>query len=395
MSVSGSLLPPPTVESYRTEEALTESMLRKGTANPGVGLYPRDGTEPVATIEEQVSEVTLGSQAHNVIMVSGMSAVREAVLFAADKQGPKPKLAYGYDQYSQSAEHFRKLDNIGVNTQGFNSGSRKDVESVLEQGADVVFAETVANGPNTPVLDIHYLLEALRSSENPPIAVLDNTLPLSTGLDFSILLRPDDPVMVVESATKNLMNNSELLGIVHSPNEDLIEGFRKHKAHSGAVNSISASGAILDKLSRTIPGFHERNRRVFSSTSKIATALAEANDELGKDTDFLMTHPTMASHPNHDLAQDLTPEGLDFMSPTVFIERTKLNAKPLIRRIAKHPALRDYIDEGEIGLGQSFGMPKARLLYDMNAPNVRFAGGFDLSDEEGLAAAIKEAAADL
>ncbi|HYF96624.1 MAG TPA: hypothetical protein VD947_01140, partial [Patescibacteria group bacterium] len=229
---------------------------------------------------------------------------------------------------------------------------------------------------------------------DPPIAVLDNSFPLSTGLDFSVLLKPDDPVLIVESGTKNLMNNSELMGIVYSPNEVLIEQFRKHKAHSGAVNSTGALQSISEKMALTIPGFHDRNRRVFSSTDKLATALIEARSELGSSTDFVIDYPTMPSHPNHDIATELTPEGLGFISPAVFIEYTKVDARPLIRRISEHPALRDYIREGEIGLGQSFGLPKARLLYDMHAPNVRFAGGFDLTDEDGLAAAVKEAAAD-
>ncbi|HYF96650.1 MAG TPA: PLP-dependent transferase, partial [Patescibacteria group bacterium] len=154
-------LPTPTPETYGSEAALTESLQRKGTPNPGEGLYPRDGVATVEEIEHQVSAVTLGTQAHNVIMASGMSAVREAVLFAADLKGPHPKIAYGDDLYSQSSIFFRKLENMGIDTLGFDSGGKQGTAKALGQEADVVFAETVANGPNIPVLDIHYLLEAI------------------------------------------------------------------------------------------------------------------------------------------------------------------------------------------------------------------------------------------
>lgn len=390
----GEVLPDPTPATYATEPQLTESLLRKGTNEPGDGLYPRDGVVPVEVIEAQIAEVTLGTQQHNVIMSSGMSAAREAVLFAADLKGPNPKIAYADELYNQSFAFFTKLDNIGVDTVAFDSGGWSGVERVLnEQGADVIFAETVANGPNLSVLDIHRLLEAVRAMENPPIIILDNTLPLSTGIDFSELLQPDDPVLVIESGTKNLMNNSELLGLVYGPNLELIEKFRKHKAHSGAVNSVSASGAISDKLDLTIPGFHERNARIFSSTGKIAVALADAAEELGGSRDFLISHPVMPSHPEHEYAKRITPAGLGFISPVVFLESAG-DAKGLIRRLSEHPALREMIDEGEIGLGQSFGLPKARLLYELKAPIVRFSGGFEIADEDALAAAIKEAAAD-
>lgn len=395
-------LPEPLPAVYSTEQELTESLARKGTADPGDGLYPRDGNKLVKKIEGLVSEVTLGSQINNVVLTSGMSVVREACIFASAKKGAEgtrgggfPVIARGRELYSQSIAFFNKEKDRGIAIAPFDSGDPERISHVIEdKEADVVFAETVANAPAIPVMDIPALLEAVRSMDDPPIVILDHTLPLSTGLDMDRLLQPDDPVLIVESGTKNLMNNSEVLGLVYSPNLDLIEEFRRHKAHSGAVNSIGALLSIVDSLERGIPGFHERNQRVFSSTGSLALALAEAQVEMGASADFVTTYPTDPLHPNHHLAGSFDSE--DFPSPVVFLQSTHLRSdgSSLLARIISHPALREFIEEGEIGSGQSFGTPKVRILYDKGTPNVRFVGGYDLSDEQRLVAAVKEAAAD-
>jgi cystathionine beta-lyase/cystathionine gamma-synthase len=403
-------LPPSILASLDSVIALDRSLDEKGTVTPGEGLYPRDGAPSVSRIEELVSEVTIPGQQHNVIWASGMSAVRETVLFAVDymanngtRDGGNPTIARSLGLYSQSAVFFDKLTRSGIRVSGFSSddfdtGRSTVLRALEERPTDVLFAETVANTPELSMLNVHRLLEHVRWMEKPPIVVLDNTLPLSTGLNFDELLEPDDPVFIVESGTKNLMNNSELLGISYSANLDLLAGLRRHRAHSGAVNSLSGLATINERLQKTIPGFHDRNRAVFGSTGKIAVALAEAQTELGTSTDFITTFPmTDTDHRNYEYAQQITPKGLTFISPVVFAVATGLSdqsAPDLLRRISEHPVMREQIKEGQVDLGQSFGLGNARLLYDRSVPNVRFAGGYNLADPDALAAAIKEAAAD-
>lgn len=414
-------LPKPTPADLDTLEELDKSLDKKGTAldigrvvvaeSDGVlvlddchGLYPRDGVVPVSLIEGQVSNVTIRGRTKNVIWSAGMAAVRETTNFAAvhmydngTRNGDAPIIAHAQSLYGQSLEHFAKEKKKGVNVFSFDSGNETSVNDAIDKGADVIFAETVANTPDMSVLNVHSLLKHVRSLNNPPVIILDNTLPLRTGFKFADLLKPSDPVIIVESGTKNLMNNSELLGISYSTNVDLIDGLRKHKAHSGAVNSIGALAAISAKLKKTIPGFHDRNQAVFNSTGKIANALSEAEIELDKDKDFTVSFPTFNNHPNHDYATAITPVDLESISPVVFLSPwilSETGTRDLIRRFSEHPALREQIKEGQIHLGQSFGTPRARLLYDPNAYNVRFAGGFDIADDDALAAAIKEAAAD-
>lgn len=415
------VLPQPTPADLATLAELDRSLDKKGTAldigrtviteSDGVlvvddchGLYPRDGVVPVSYIEGQVSSVTIRGRRKNIIWSSGEAAVRESVNFAAvhmadkgTRKGGDPIIAHSRSLYGQSLVHFDNEKKKGVSVINFNSGDEEEIADVIEMGADVIFAETVANTPDMPVLNIHWLLKHIRGLDNPPTLVIDDTTTLRTGIKFAGLIKPSDPVILVQSATKNLMNNSELLGITYSPNLGLIEELRKHKAHSGAVNSIGALASISAKLRQTLPGFHDRNRAVFNSTSKIAAALAEAQAELGSGMDFTTTFPTSPDHDNYHYARAITPVDVECISPVVFLTPWELSQKgthDLIQRLSKHPAMREQIEEGQIHLGQSFGTPRARLLYDRNAYNVRFAGGFDIADENALAASVKEAAAD-
>jgi hypothetical protein len=162
------------------------------------------------------------------------------------------------------------------------------------------------------------------------------------------------------------------------------------------LNSLGGLATIAAKLQTTLHGFSQRNEAVFRSTNLIAQALADARAELGISADFNTTFPTHPAHPNVEYAREISDEA-PFASPVVFITATKWTetaAADLIARLVQHPAMREHIKAGQIHLGQSFGMAAARILYDRNAPNVRFAGGFDLEDEAALASAVKEAAAD-
>lgn len=420
------ILPQPLPSDHQTLDELDRSLDMKGTAldldrgrmvviqsegvlvidKAGERLYPRDGDLTAAYIEGRVSNVTIRGRHKNIIWSSGESAVRESVNFAAvhmadrgTRKGDDPIIAHSRSLYSQSGVYFGNEKKKGVDVIDFDSGNEEEVAEVVERGADVIFAETVANTPDMPVLNIHRLLQQVREldPDDRPILVIDDTTTLRTGLQFAGLVEPSDRVILVQSGTKNLMNNSELLGITYSPNLELIQGLRKYKAHSGAVNSIGALASIAAKLRLTLPGFHDRNRAVFNSTGKIARALEEAEAELGPDTDFTTVFPTSPKHGNYDYARKITPADVDCISPVVFITPWELSQEgthDLIRRLSEHPAMREQIEEGQIHLGQSFGTPRARILYDRKAPNVRFAGGFDIADDDSLAAAIKEAAAD-
>ncbi len=391
-------LPAPLPAAYTDEETLTASLSRKGTPEPGPGLYSRDGTVEVTDIEAAISELTIPSQRLNVVVSSGMAAVSGATEFALSCQGeskrdPRPALAYAMELYSQTPKSIKHLTNMGVRTKRFYVSDGEYVENLFEKDTpDVIFAETVANAASMPVLNMYGLLEKTRAAgEDGPIMVLDNTLPLSTGLDFKDILRPNDRVLVVESVTKSGMHNSGHLGVVYSRNTELMDAFRRYKATKGLVTSTYADAAILTTLEVTTPGFHERNQALSESTGKVASALARAEVELGVDSDFTVSFPGLPEHPNNAYVEEFLPDGV---SPVVFMGCRIFKpeaARTLFKRIVEHPRVREQIQEGQVFLGQSFGFKEARVLYDTDTCQMRVSGGYDI-DADALAGALFEAA---
>ncbi len=395
------LLPDPAPARYANEPDLTASLLRKGTHQPGPGLYPRDGTETVTAIETALSEVTIPDQRLNVVVGSGMSAVSGAVRFGlalkGAERGAPTTLAHGRELYAQSLKRFEQLRAIGVPRTSFDSGNSKGVRQIVAQNPGVIFAETVSNTTDMPVLDVFDLLEMTRThadTEDRPIVVLDNTLPLSTGIDFNSILTPDDRVLIVESSTKSAKHNGGILGVVYSRNEELMDGFREFKVSDGIGTSTQADEEILRTLEATLPGFHDRNRALFNSTGQIAVALADAQAELGPNNDFTVNFPSLPGHDNYDYVDEHMPKGV---SPVVFMGCTGLGeglARTLYKRILEHPRIVEQVKEGQISGGQSFGFKEATLLYEPAANYVRVAGGYDI-DSDALADALYEAAVDI
>jgi len=395
------VLPKPAPNVYKTERGLTASLLRKGTARPGRGLYPRDGTANVTDVETAISALTIPGQRNNVIVSSGMAAVTAATEFALKTRGKQlwpgrgPKLVHGIEHYSQSLAAFLDLQYMGVDVEGFDVGA-KTVESLMaEKEPDVLCFETVANTPGMPVFDVHGLLAITRElpEDEAPIVVFDHTVALSTGLDFTAILTPKDKYLIAESATKGGMHNSDHLGVVYSKHEELMDDFRKYKATHGVVTSTHADIAYLRAIQATTPGYHERNRALYASTGKLAVAMSQAQRELGSDPEFTVSFPTFEDHPHHAYAKKHFLHGV---APVVFMACNGFDpaqARQLLQRIAKHPKMKEQINEGQIFMGQSFGFKEARLLYDRHAPYIRVAGGYDI-DSDALAEALFEAAVD-
>jgi cystathionine beta-lyase/cystathionine gamma-synthase len=390
-------LPDPAPNVYITERGFSASLARKGTAEPGYGLYPRDGTKALTDVEAAISQLTVPEQSLNVAVSSGMAAVFGAVTFALSSQGEKrgqpPQFVHSQELYTQSTKLFRHLGYMGVRTRSFDAGDEEAVDHLVKGKApEVIFAETVSNSADIPVLNVQNLLKRVRAKKkDQPIVVLDNTLPLSTGMDFNKILKPDDPVLVVESVTKGGMHNSGHLGVIYSKNEKLMDRVRKFRATTGIVTSTGVDASILEALEATTPGFHDRNRALYASTGKIAVALSQAQQVLGSDSKFTVSFPTFHEHPNHDYASKRLPEG---GSPVVFMSSKAFDpasAKRMLKRISQHTRVREQMKAGQIYLGQSFGFKEARLLYDPNASQIRIAGGYGI-DSEALASALFDAA---
>ncbi|MFI5270576.1 MAG: PLP-dependent transferase [Candidatus Saccharimonadales bacterium] len=396
-------LPQPIPSAYTVLADYYDALERKGTSHPGFGLYPRDGSAEVADVESAISEITIEGQERNVVVASGMAAVFGALTLGLKhqydpKNSERPSIAYANELYSQSRGLIRDFRSYGSVTQGFDSERPEEIDGLFSgEAPTVIFAETVANSANTPVLNVPHLLARLRDFDgHKPVVVLDNTLPLSTGVDFDSLLKPDDPVIVVESLTKGAMHNSGHLGVVYSPNEKLIEEFRRHKARIGSVTSTGVDSAIFETIQAATPTYRRRNLSLFASAAALHGALHEAQLEASEvlelnDPGFNITGPTLPKHPNYAFAQDTLPSG---GSPVAWISDTTMDevkARQRFEAILSHPRVAEQMDDGQVFYGQSFGFDTARFLYDPGDPlQLRIAGGYAI-DSFALAEAIKEA----
>lgn len=244
-------------------------------------------------VEDQIA-VLAGVEARQALAYnSGMAATVGAIDVALYESGVEaPVVAFATELYTQSQRYIAKyLRQRGVKAYPFDSGDPAAVERTLQlRQPNVVVSETVSNYLNVPVLD--------------------NTLPLSTGLPIGEQIDEVDKVIVVESGTKSYSFNEELLGVVYTKHPGLLNALRRHRRVTGAVVGTASLERILALLPESRETFDERNRQLFQNTGALAIALytaierqKEENNREGieQDLDITISHPALPSHDNHEL----------------------------------------------------------------------------------------------
>jgi cystathionine beta-lyase/cystathionine gamma-synthase len=347
-------------------------------------LYPRDGTDLLTRTEEHISMLARTEPENTLLYTSGMAAVVAAVEVALHHKGSENRvLACPAQLYSQTTEYLANyMSNRGIELVYFNAGSTTHVEQVLEtKNPCVVIAETVGNEPTISVLDTEHMIDVAAATRSKPVVVLDNTLPLSTGLKLNEQLVEDDKVIVVESGTKSYTMNAELAGILHSQNPELLCVARALRRTSGTMPGIGSVERIQTLLPETVASFDERNQALYANTGKLALWLQQAEQE---GAEFQTIHPQLPSHPNHEFAINKFPNGV---SPVLYVRcGWDSDQFDFTEQLWRHPDVRKHAD-----LGQSFGFDRARILPDQHFPVVRIAGGVHTNVDE-LGAALYEAA---
>lgn len=348
-------------------------------------LYPRDGSELQGRVEGRLAELAGVNPDEILVYNSGMSAVTDSIDAALYAAAPKaetlPTLYYAEDTYSQTKRYIENfLQGTRANAIAFDSGHRATLEAILsERQPDVIVAETISNYINVPVLDVDLLLERSRDMDNPPVIVLDNTLPLSTGQPLGEKLNEDDWVIAVESGTKSYTFNRVLSGVGYSQNSELLQWLRRYRRTRGSLPDPGHMAQIEELLPESRSAFDERNNRLFKATGAIAVTLAEA---AGDDTRYVISHPAVAGHENHGLYESAYPHG---GSPIMYVYSAKITQQQILEKLWDHPGVRE-----QARLGQSFGFDEARLVPDEFASTVRIAGGA-YTDGKALGEACAEA----
>lgn len=372
-----------TVPSFGSIELLEEGIARKN-AYDQCDLYPRDGQSTLGYAEEMAATLVGSEPDQTLIFGSGMAAIDTALEAGLHHENgdDRPLIAFAGILYSQSSARLRSYGKLGIDTVNFDSGCSDNVASILDRKPKVIFSETVANGPGTPVLDYRLLLEQSRNRDDSPVIILDNTLPLSTGLPLAEEITEQDKVIVVESGTKSYTQNGEISGIAYSKHPELLKSLKILRREKGTIPGVGSTERIKLLLPESRRSFDSRNKDLFKNTAILAKILQEISEE---DKSFVVSNPVLPNHDNHDLAVEIgLPDG---GSPVLFLQPCNLGAhKELAVRIWDNELVRDNAD-----LGQSFGFDRTRILPDDKSGTVRVSGGADTDTEalgEGLRVAL-------
>lgn len=245
--------------------------------------YSRLDNPTVVALGEAVAELE-GAEA-GFALATGMAAIHAAlasVLRAGDRV-VLTRASYGSTRVMLTG-YFAGL---GVRTDIVDITDHTALEAALAAGpARLLFAETIAN-PNLVVADIAALAEL--AHRHGALLFVDNTFaspyvcrPLEHGAD-----------LVIESATKWLGGHSDVMaGAVAGPRE-LVGPIRRVQVDTGAMLSPFSAFLVLRGMT-TLAVRMERHS---------ATALALARWLEGRDGVRLVAHPSLPSHPQHEVAR--------------------------------------------------------------------------------------------
>ncbi len=353
-------------------------LLERKDAFEQFDIYPRDGLYSLGDAEAKAATL-IGAKPEEVLVFnSGMAAIDtslETALCTSDKE--ELKIARSGILYSQSAGRISNtLAKLRIKNQVFDSGDQDSLTRLVDNDKlSVIFAETVGNGPGTPVLDYRILLNGLRNQKNPPTLILDNTLPLSTGLKLIDEINEEDRVIVLESGTKSYTQNGELSGIVYTKNPDLLNELKIKRREKGNNPGVGSSDRISYGFPEAKRPFDERNLRLFRNSAILAKIL----DDIAQERDdFIVSNPALFSHDNFALGKELgLPNG---GSPVSFIQPLSLEPGSHIK-IASEIWSKECVKDNAC-LGQSFGFDQTRLLIERRSNTIRVAAGAETDVEE-------------
>jgi cystathionine gamma-synthase/O-acetylhomoserine (thiol)-lyase len=225
---------------------------------------------------------------------SGMAAISTVLLALCDAGSHVVAPAALYGGTFGVLDHV--LRRFGVSATFVDVSDAGKVAAAIRDDTTLVWAETIAN-PTTAVADLPGIAAACRDAgvtfcvdstfAPPPVC-----RPLRWGAD-----------LVVHSATKYLGGHSDATGGVVSGDPDRVARVRAARIDLGG--SLAPDEAFL--LHRGLATLPLRLARQCATAAQVAAAMAEHPGVARVD------HPSLASHPQHDLAGRLFeagPEGL-------------------------------------------------------------------------------------
>lgn len=357
------------VPSYSSVSEYEEELIKRGNFGDS-DFYPRDGRRLLTELEAKAAQLA-GMDADELILsVSGMSAVVSAVESLQLYRGQAAqKIAAAKCMYGQTRAYVAQQEMLGREVVYFDSSNSEEIERKLTDfRPDIVVSETVGNGPGVPVLNVESILRICR--EVKAGLVLDNTLPLSTGLPLSETISDEDEVLVVESGTKSYTYNKEMLGVTYSKNSELLRTVRTYRRNRGFVPAIGQ----LERIQQLLPdeaSFHEHNQSLFRNNEAVAKHLYAATAD---NSGIKVSHPKLPG---------VRCEG---ESPLLYVSCPVGEQFEVAERLMREKEVRELA-----GVGQSFGFKDTtQILPEEDRSAVRIAVAAK-TDAHRLGAALSRA----
>ncbi len=375
----------PRIQSYGSVDEQCVAVDRKldGFRN---STYVRYGTVHHAELEDAVAELNGAHPDNTLIFSHGMSTIHAAVGVGLDQSTrERPVIAVSNHIYPGTLKWIEKqVRRRKAILKRFDAFDIRDVTDLIdEHKPDVLFAETVGNAPEAPVLDHEGLLIHARATESETFLILDRTVPTSTASDVFERTLPEDNACVLESLTKAGANNDDGLGAAYSKNPGVINKLRTERGEEGFASGTGSAIALLNELP-TKHEFDEINFTILTKTGEVALALFEI-EKLSSEN-FKVHHPSVPTHLNYGQAH--VPRGGNVM-PVIFLEPLDNNrSASFARRIGDHPGVSQHI-----GRRDSFAFRDTAFYTSNHVPYVRLAPGRDI-DVKVLTGALYDALKD-
>ncbi|MDF2695826.1 MAG: O-acetylhomoserine sulfhydrylase [Labilithrix sp.] len=278
----GSLDPPIVMSSAFAFES-ADRAARAFSGEGDAWIYGRWGNPTVAALEAKLAAIE-GAEAA-CATASGMAAISGAVLAICEAGD---HIVAPRSMYAESARLLReRLPRFGIQTT-FVDGTPAAYAAAMTPRTRILYVETPSN-PTLGVVDIAAIAELARGAAGRPLVLVDGTFatpfaqtPLAHGAD-----------LVVHSMTKGIGGHGDVIGGAVAGTDELVTRVRDTvvKGFGGVLAPLSAW-----LVARGLRTFALRQERACATAAVLAAHLAKHPRVM------TVHHPSLSSHPGHELA---------------------------------------------------------------------------------------------
>jgi methionine-gamma-lyase len=277
-------LDPPIVMSSAFAFESAEHAARAFQGEEEAWIYGRWGNPTVAALEEKLAAIEGAEDA--CATASGMAAISGAILATC---GSGDHIVAPRSMYAESARLLReRLPKLGITTT-FVDGDVESYAAALTPRTRVLYVETPAN-PTLAVVDIAGIASLAHGASRSAIVIVDGTF--ATPFAQTPLAHAAD--LVVHSMTKGLGGHGDVIAGVVLGKRELVTRVRDSviKGYGGVLSPLSAW-----LVARGLRTFALRQERACDTAASLAAHLAS------HPAVSVVHHPSLASHPGHELAR--------------------------------------------------------------------------------------------